>query len=230
MRTMLLLSSLLGGGLLTFGSTNANANANADDQYPCMPDIEGGTWLAGRSLLIDHSYIVRHTMGPHSFDIPFGYIIRRPPPEWVNCPGDKLTFAYWMPDLRSPKDDMWAQPNFQVQEPGRPKPGSDEFVVKVMWTSLTDKGSPSNRFRNFIGGLDKPYGLDIRYGLLHVLPDENYRAFDNYADLSHDNNQVFLECTKSSATIPNPTCEADLYFSDIQLELTMQFPRDALPR
>src|SRR5690554_4325538 len=150
MHTATLLSLLL-GCLLGVGA------ADAGDRYPCSADDRGGKRTIGSSTVIDHDYIVRHTMGPHSFDIPYGYIIRRPPPEWVDCPGDKLTFAFWMPDLRAPKDDMWSQPNYRVQEPGRSKPGMDEFIVKVWTVSHEQRGSPANSFGNIVGGMENPY-------------------------------------------------------------------------
>jgi len=202
--------------------------AGADDQYPCQSD-PAGRWAPG---VQDHNYLVRRTIGPHSFDIPYGYLMIRPSANRVNCYSKRssISFAFWIPDLRPPLSDMWSQPNFRVQEPGRSKPSTDEFVVSVLTASPNNPGAPTTMFRNTIGFLAGSYQIRFENGLLHVIPSENLRAFEGYFDLSNNNNQVALDCTPSGEdSPPNPSCKGTIYFHDLGLTLVVLFPKDGLP-
>jgi len=222
MNATLILCSLILGALLCDA-------ASADEKYPCRADQRSSTGMSEKSGSIDHKYIVRHTLGQFRFDIPYGYIIRRPSPEFVNCPGDKLAFAFWMPDLRAPQDDMWSQPSYRVQEPGRPEPVADEYIISVISATPRKHADLSTRFTAHVGRFEKPYRLDFEDGLLHVLFDENNSAFDDYFDLSSTDEQYHIFCTKEDVNLPNPSCRADIYLNDINLGLFVQFPLDALP-
>ncbi|MFP1646308.1 hypothetical protein [Pontitalea aquivivens] len=213
------------GYILVLGS----ANADAEERFPCVPGHSGD---AGGIMLMDHSYPVRRELGSNRFDIPYGYLTVRPPPSRINCfpKRDSVSFAFWVPDLRAPKDDWLFQPDFRVQEPGRPRPDADEFVVKVSSVSPEDQWTPAIGFKNLIDSWEKPYRIELRHGLLHILPGENPQAFDTYADLSQENGQFLLACDRPESRVPNPLCRCDLYFSDLQLEAALRFPRDALPR
>src|SRR5690606_8024771 len=129
-----------------------------------------------------------------------------------------------------PRDDMWSQPDFSVQEPDRPKPSLDEFIVEVTTATPRERGSPSIRFRNIVRDLKNSYRVEISHGLLKVVPSKDAATVDDYADLSDSNGQVSLECTNPGPNVPNPLCAGYLYFSDLRLELTIVFPADALPK
>jgi len=213
------------GCILVVGS----ANADTEERFPCVPSHSGD---AGGIMMMDHSYLVRRELGQNRFDIPYGYLTVRPPPSRVNCFAKRsnISFAFWMPDLRAPEKDMWSQYDFRLQEPDRQTPGPDEFIVMVSFLAPEHQYTPAIGFKNLIDGWKKPYQIELRHGLLHILPGENPLAFDMYADLSQENGQLLLDCDGPDSDVPNPLCAGDLYFSDLELEASLQFPADALPK
>lgn len=209
-------------------------DAVADEHYPCepAPDIKKA-WYKIQKM--DKTYKVRRYLGPHTLDIPYGYFTGRQTPEEVNCypKMSSLEFAFWLPDLRSPQKDMWYDANFRPREEGREAPGPHDYVVNVLSLSFIDtaKGkseTPSKGFSNIVALFDKPFRIERKYDLLHVLPEENASAFDYYADLSQPDYKIFLSCS-SPQEVENPSCKAHLYLTDRQLEALLLMPVDALP-
>lgn len=208
-------------------------NASAAEEYPCKPEPDEGEWAWGRIQTIDHSYLVRRQVGPHRFQIPYGYFVRRQTPERVNCyPVRKsIEFAFWTPNLRPPKNDTWSQPNYRVQEEGRAKPGAHEYVVQILATEYIPEGStkptPAEGFRNLTSPSQK---TDERYGLTHVLPDAAAGKSDTYVSSSDPRYEILLSCVKPEENyFPYPSCKTYLYLTDLRLELVLIFPTDALP-
>ncbi|GGB10630.1 hypothetical protein GCM10011491_43190 [Brucella endophytica] len=213
-----------------------SANAMATEQYPCKPAPDEGRFAWGRIQSIDPNYLVKRILGPYTFKIPYGYMIGRPTPERLNCypKQNRLEFAFWMPDFRAPKKDMWSEPNYRVHEPGRDAPGPQEYVVDVVGlefieTKAGKSGSPGRRFVNGLALLRKDFRIEETYGLIHVVPGQNTPLSDDYVSLSNEGYEILLECSRPESRDSNPSCKAYLYFTDLQLEAVMQFPADALP-
>lgn len=220
--------------MLGFLTATGIQGAIADDQYPCKlaPDI--GTWWY-KIQKMDQTYPVKRYLGPHTFEIPYGYFTGRLTPERVNCTPkqDSLEFAFWLPDLRPPKKDMWYDANFRPQEEGRAPPRSHDYVVKILSMEFIDTAqgeseSPSIRFSNRLAMFNTPFRLEQKYGLLHVLP-VGLSAFDEYADLTQKNYKIKMECSLLKDNHENPLCKVHLYLTDLQLEALLLMPVDALP-
>ncbi|KAA3503680.1 hypothetical protein DXM26_16875 [Agrobacterium tumefaciens] len=208
-------------------------DASATEEYPCKPDPDGGKWAWGRIQQMDHSYLVKRQVGPHRFEIPYGYHIGRRTPERVNCYPirDSIEFAFWMPDLRSPRNDMWSEPDYRVQEEGRPVPSAREYVVQILATKYIPEGStkptPAEGFHNLTLPTQK---TDERYGLTHTLPDADAGEMDTYVSSSDPRYEILLLCLKPEQNyFPYPSCKTYLYLTDLRLELVLIFPTDALP-
>lgn|GEM_PF-4097751 len=208
--------------------------ATADDQYPCKPAPDIDTWWY-KIQKMDQTYPVKRNLGPHTFEIPYGYFTGRLTPERVNCTPnqDSLEFAFWLPDLRSPKKDMWYDANYRPQEEGRVPPGPHDFVVKVLSMKFIDtaKGeseSPSIAFSNGLPS-EKIIRLERKYELLHVLP-ETLGMTDDYSELSQRDYKITMRCTSPRSGAVNPGCKTYLYFTDLQLGVLLLFPADALPQ
>ncbi|RCS21415.1 hypothetical protein DUT91_24245 [Phyllobacterium salinisoli] len=185
---------------------------------------------------MDPNYPVKRILGPYRFEIPFGYMTGRPTPEQVNCypVRKRIEFAFWMPDLRAPKDDTWGKSDFRPQEPGRDAPGPQDYIVEVPGVMFIDtkagkSESPSVRFWNSLSMLDEAFGFEQKYGLLRVLPGKNPNVYDDYSDLSQEDYKIILNCSRPEDHRLNPLCQAYLYFTDLQLETVVRFPADALP-
>ncbi|PRA75508.1 hypothetical protein CQ054_22920 [Ochrobactrum sp. MYb29] len=210
--------------------------ARADDQYPCKPQsddlMQRWAGLAG----MDPTYKVRRYLGPHTFDIPYGYFTGRPTPERVNCyPKEtSLEFAFWLPDLRPPKKDMWYEAYFRPAEEGRPAPGPDEYVVTILGMSFVDtsKGeseTPSRAFSNRVFP-NEITQIERKYGMLHVLTDKVGAFQDTFADLSQPDYKIAMICSTPGTTDENPLCKVRLYLTDLQLEAILLMPVDAVPQ
>lgn len=208
------------------------ANASAAEEYPCKP-LENWKDAQGSILLMDPGYLVKRQLGAHNFEIPYGYLVGRPPPEVMNCvpKQESISFAFWMPDLRPTKNDAWSQPNYRLQEEGRSKPGTHEYVVQILATNYIPEGStrptPAEGFHNLISPSQK---TDERYGLMHALPDAPPGDMDTYVSSSDPRYEILLSCLKTEENyFPYPSCKTSLYFTDLRLKLVLIFPTDALP-
>ncbi|KAA9361438.1 hypothetical protein [Ochrobactrum quorumnocens] len=184
-------------------------------------------WIGLDSM--DRSYLVRHEVGPHVVDVPYGYMTGRATPERVNCTPrrSKIEFAFWMPDQRPPVADMWHHANFRMQEPGRDKPGANEYIVKVLGAWYVDpksseNGSPAVRFPNML----KNYQTEEKYGLKHIQNGRDNE--DAYGSVSDQRFNITLNCSHRTEYIINPSCKAYLYFTDTRIESVILFPSDAL--
>lgn len=183
---------------------------------------------------MDQTYPVKRNLGPHTFKIPYGYFTGCQTPEEVNCypKMSSLEYAFWLPDLRPPKKDMWYDANFRPKEEGRAPPGPHDYVVKVLGLEFIDTSAgktetPTMGFSNLLPS-DEIIRLDRKFGLLHLLPD-NPGKTDLYADFSQINYKILLSCDGSESTVDNPLCKVHLYFLDLQLEVVLLMPVDALP-
>jgi len=207
---------------------------SAEDQYPCKPAPDINTvWYKIQKM--DKTYKVRRYLGPHTFDIPYGYFTGRQSPEEVNCypKMSSLEFAFWLPDLRSPQKDMWYDANFRPKEEGRPAPGPEEYIVKILSLKFVDtaKGeseSPSIAFSNGLRS-NQIIRLERKYGLLHELTDSVGAFEDNFADISQRDYKIQLSCSTPESKDENPLCKVYLYLTDMQLEAILLMPVDALP-
>ncbi|GLU27557.1 hypothetical protein Brsp01_27900 [Brucella sp. NBRC 12950] len=207
-------------------------DAVADEHYPCKPAPDINTaWSKIQSM--DKTYPVKRYLGPYTFNIPYGYFTGRQTPEEVNChpKESSLEFAFWMPDLRFPKKDMWYDANFRPKEEGQAPPGPQDYIVKVISLKYIDEAAgesetPSVWFSNGLPS-DEVVRLERQYDLLHVIP-ENPRLSEAYADLSKRDYKISLDCTSVRSGADNPSCKTYLYLTDLHLEALLLIPADAL--
>jgi len=221
--------------LLGFLTAIGSQVAAADEQYPCKPEVEDMMHRWAGIQKMDKTYKVRRYLGPHTFDIPYGYFTGRRTPEGVNCQPKEtsLEFAFWLPDLRSPQKDMWYDANFRPKEEGREAPGPRDYVVKILSLRFVDtaKGeseSPSIAFSNGLHS-DGVIRLERKFGLLHEVTDRTGTRDDSYVDLSQRDYKIKLGCSAPESKDENPLCKVYLYLTDLQLEAILLMPVDALP-
>ncbi|TCQ71849.1 hypothetical protein EDF68_1247 [Ochrobactrum sp. BH3] len=129
---------------------------------------------------------------------------------------------------------MWYDAYFRPAEEGRPAPGPDEYVVKILGMSFVDtsKGeseSPSRWFANSIYA-DQVTEIEHKYGLLHIRTDKIGAFDDTFADLSRPDYKIAMDCSTPGSTSENPLCKVFIYLTDLQLEAILLMPVDAVPQ
>ncbi|GHC78930.1 hypothetical protein [Limoniibacter endophyticus] len=225
--------------LASFMATSCiGGNAFAEEKYPCKPESEERfRWARMQSM--DRKYLIRKELGPHTFYIPWAYFMGRQTPERVNCHPitEEIEFAFWMPDLRAPQEDVWLPWTFRPQEKGREPPQENEYVVKVIEVKSI---SPENHagkyefwFKNVSSRIsDSRYSIEEKYSLKRIVPDvyDPREAFDFYAQLSDERFSIFLRCTHPQFKVVNPLCDGNLYLRDLGLEIVFRIPNDSLPQ
>ncbi|WP_026620365.1 hypothetical protein M728_004054 (plasmid) [Ensifer sp. WSM1721] len=208
--------------------------AAAAQDYPCKPEPEDNLGAAFRKLEIDPNYPVKFRMGQWRFAVPYAYGTGRKTPERVNCGPvrNRFEFAFWMPDLRAPKDDSWGNPDWRPQEPGRPRPGADEFLVKVPFAEevTADTVPPAIMFKNLIELARGQYRLSFAHGGLIQLDrlgteDDSQSTFVNLEDGRDE-----LKITCYPPVVAEPACEFDLLFRDLSLTVNGMLPQNGVPQ
>lgn len=153
-----------------------------------------------------------------------------------------LAIEFWMPDRRYLEISPLSNAEYRPTEPGREKPGSDAYIVRVRGlqpTRLDEPGyiSPEQGFRNLtsIGSAtiasfsfeDEPFGL-VRYWQKdwpHPLPP----PFINYRHKEGTDPQALIKCTPPSRPTPQPSCDGTIHFIADELAFFFYFPREELP-
>jgi hypothetical protein len=174
--------------------------------------------------------------------IPVGYLAPWPKPDarGREIGTDKLNFNFWMPDRRHVEIADPSLVGFRPREPGRSKPNSNAYVVRVRLLQTTELQEPEylppeKLFENATRPLglssytfsEEPFGL-VRFWLRdgHLPRAE---PFINYRHVDGSDPQLLLRCLPESARVANPSCTGDVYIAADKLAFFLHFSRSDLP-
>lgn len=145
---------------------------------------------------------------------------------------DRLAFAFWMPSRRYPENEPSSTPSFRPREPGRDPPGSDEYIVKVGSvlfgaSKVPRQITPQKGYMNHLAldGIDA-FRFRIRFGLLEFWNIKTPNPFDNYREIEGTQPKVIFRCTRPEHFAPNPSCDGEVHFEDVDLQFWIYFSRD----
>jgi len=121
----------------------ANSSVAAEE-YPCKPegDIESA-WYRIKNM--DPEYLIKFRLGDNSFAVPYAYETGRSTPERVNCTPirTEFRFAFWMPDLRYSKKDVFYHHGWPPEEQS---PQGSAYLVSVLYLMAIPVGEEKPPF------------------------------------------------------------------------------------
>ncbi|SDN39094.1 hypothetical protein [Ensifer sp. YR511] len=201
------------------------AGTAAAQDYPCKPEPQDNLGAYYRKLTIDPDYLVKFQMGQRQFAVPYAYGTGRQTPERINCAPvrNRFEFAFWMPDLRAPKEDSWSKPDWRPQEPGRSRPSDDEYLVKAPFVEEVTSATvpPPRILENLIGIAHGEYRLSFAYdGLIRLSYSDDSEA--TYFNLEEGHEEVMIRC--HATTLAEPACKYKLMFRDLSLVVEGSMP------
>jgi hypothetical protein len=224
---------------VAFAASLVAALASAVHHFP-MAKAEGSSVAATerrtmteRGVPLDEPLLVN--VRGVLFRIPTGYVW--PPPDARgrvnNWPS--LSFAFWMPTRRYLEIDKVSYPFFRPREPGRDRPGVDEYVVDVrgLTHAVNEPGyiTPLQRYRNRVSiDGEAAYGFEQQFGLLRFWSEKWPNAFTRYRHLTTTDPQIILDCSRPDEPGPNPLCSGHVYFESDNLAFFVVFSRNDIAR
>lgn len=227
---------------LIFVSSTAVAREPCKQGVSILNPIQTTTKLTGNLPLIQPITVFYKD---NFYRIPLGYLT------WWGTPKTKadskgydlegvnefqaLAFHFRMPELRFSETNEMSDRNLRSCENGRPVPGDNEHIVKVIieeprqgWQNLPD--TPVNEYKSVI----RVWGEDTivskkQHGLIRFhsskYPDEftiHYRsAADNVPE-------AYMECSHPEKRVPNPNCWAKFYYPKEDRYMQLWFPDDKI--
>ena len=179
--------------------------------------------------------------GQRTYRIPYEYLDLRPPQDQIGQVNrwPTFSFAFWMPDGR-PVHGLDATSTVLVRprEPGRPPPGLDEYIVKVLlvtaWSAPNARPRPSEQLANSLGIGTGFYDFSEKYGMLAIEPKvgtpENYNAFFGVQRPPQARSWAtfLLGCPRDTQRMTQPLCSGDGASRDLEVQYSLVIPYDRI--
>ncbi|MGN8022129.1 hypothetical protein ACTJJ7_15605 [Phyllobacterium sp. 22229] len=205
--------------------------------FPCKASPDRSSDAYASIFNMDPAYPVKFRLKDgQSFSIPYAFG-PSVPSERVDCYPQRegFRFSFWMPDLRAPKSDPFGLANYRPVESGQSDPDKNHYLVLPRLAERktdTDTDLPSRRFAGKIKDLKYRFFLQPKYdGLLQLVDPNGYPTpaipSEQYYRFNDPQVEIQLDCLP---TVGNPSCQFDIYYSDLQLQVNGMFPYDALPQ
>lgn len=179
---------------------------------------------------------------PRTFHIPFGFLFpgHVPAPTFISQPHQlrMLSFEFWYPDLRYV--EVGAGGGLRPQEPGRPRPTNDQFIVQVSIMVASpdaqarlpaDKNTllylrPSQMLANYSKHVSRYFKRQpTPYPGLDRLAYQDDKGHSTpawaYVQKPGSDDDIFIDCQVHS-------CEADIFIHKTQFQYRFRFPIEKL--
>lgn len=172
------------------------------------------------------------------FRIPAGYLSPWPAPDMIGKLNTwpSLNFAFWFPEKRWVEKNPAFLGTFRPEETGRPKPGADEFVVRIVRVTVINQKTanhyitPQQNYVNRIkGSYSHFYSEFVRsdIDLLEINPP-SFATVTFYRHRTNTEPQVWLECSRDNLDLPLKACRGHVLFKESNIAIHFQFPREGL--
>lgn len=173
------------------------------------------------------------------YDIPYGYVggnsskllMKQLSADGAIHAKYGLAFAFWIPSLRYVEGKR-ALPWLQPCEPGRPKPTSGEFVVRVRVhppEALTeDFLTPYQKFLNHTRTSEGSFDFSNEFGLIKYKVTNAKAPAIFYTHQKNAPVELNLSCLAVSSPAINPGCHGVVYDKARSLSYWVQFYRHGI--
>jgi hypothetical protein len=208
------------------GSPQAAGQTKAVEAQRCIEPKDRYEATYGTALEPSRPFYV--DVGPYRYAVPWKYLHGRPPKVMASCKLKALGVQFWIPDGRAPERDLFWRPEFNPPEKHRPKPGPEDWVIKVTVIKHyeTDPPIDVNADRRIANILETHKTLKKSGDLIAVKaagPDsENYALFKRSSEQS-----LLFHCLGGNGS--RQVCQGFLDLKEKHLAVHFLAPGESVP-
>jgi hypothetical protein len=171
--------------------------------------------------------------------VPAGYLFPWPRPQDMDRTLEQkgISFVFWRESRRYLELNAIGQPGFWPQEKGREKPTSDTLIKISGFRKVGDDPGDYKTPEKSFDDLAARYGVLFaanEFGLEHFRWPNYPGTRGQYPPLRYrspqgTSPQALIKCTGLDPVVPNPLCDAEIYFVEERFSFLMRISRRDLP-